>query len=303
MTSQTHVIAPNVTPFNADYSVDTALYVEHASKLLADGATMLAPFGTTGEANSLGLTERMQLLEALVAAGIPAAKIVPGTGLCAAPDTIALSKHAIDLGCAGVMTLPPFYYKDVSDDGLYASFARMIESAGHGDLRVYLYHIPQISGVGLSIPLVRRLAKAFPTVIIGIKDSSGDWNNTTALLSVADDFAVFPGNELQLRRSIKAGAAGCITATANLNATIIRQLADNHSSAHAPDLEALVDGYRQTIQPHGLITAIKAVLAQRDRHDGWTRVRAPLLPFDPARLPALVHQLTAIGERAAAMAP
>jgi 4-hydroxy-tetrahydrodipicolinate synthase len=298
MIQQKQVISPNLTPFNADYSVDTPLYVEHAKRLLSGGCTALAPFGTTGEANSLGLAERMKLLEAMVAGGVPASRIIPGTGLCALPDTVILSKHAMELGVAGVMTLPPFYYKDVPDDGLFAYFARLIENVGRNDLRIYLYHIPPVAKVGLSIALVQRLAREFPGIVAGIKDSGGDWDNTAALLSQVGDFIVFPGSELQLRRALKAGAAGCITATANVNAGTIRRLADNRDAPRAPELEAVVDKYRKTIQPHGPIPAMKALLAHRDKHEGWARVRAPLLAMDPAKVVPLVGELAAIGELA-----
>jgi 4-hydroxy-tetrahydrodipicolinate synthase len=298
MSQQKHLIAPNLTPFNADYSVDTALFVQHAKSLLANGCTALAPFGTTGEALSLGMTERMTLLELMIARGIPPNQIIPGTGLCSLPDTVALSKHATGLGVAGVMTLPPFYYKDVLDEGLYAYFARFVEAVGSGDLRIYLYHIPPMAKVGLSIALVQRLAKAFPGIVVGIKDSGGDWENTSALLQQADNFIVYPGSELQLCRALKSGAAGCITATANINALAIRRMADHASTPRAGDLEAMVDSYRKTVQPHGPIPAMKALLARRDKHEGWARLRAPLMPLDPAKVPALETELAAITHRA-----
>lgn len=288
------VIAPNLTPYNEDYSPDIPLFVEHAKRLLAEGCTSLAPFGTTGEANSLGMKERMALLEAMVASGIPATRIIPGTGLTSLPDTITLSRHATELGAAGVMVLPPFYYKDVSDDGLHDYFARLIDGIGLAGLRIYLYHIPQVTKVGLSIALVRRLAGNFPGVVTAIKDSSGDWHNTAALLREIPAFTIFPGNELQLVRALTAGAAGCITATANINAAAIARIASDHTAPEAAVKEAAVDRFRMTIQPHGPIPALKALLARRDNHAGWARVRPPLLSMSPPSAAALADQLAAI---------
>ena len=162
------VIAPNLTPFEADLSVAEALFLAHARQLLDSGCAGLAPFGTTGEALSLGLEERMRLLLRMVESGIPAGRLLPGTGLCALPDTILLTRQAVELGCAGVVVLPPFYYKGVPEEGLYAYYARLIEGVGRDDLRLYLYHIPQVAGVGLPLSLVRRLREAFPRQVLFI---------------------------------------------------------------------------------------------------------------------------------------
>ena len=176
------VLVPAVTPFNADLSVDATRFVDHCRWLLAEGASGLAVFGTTSEANALSIGERTDLLERLIASGIPANVLLPGTGCCALPDTVALTRHAVQNGCFGVLMLPPFYYKGVSDDGLFASVAEVIERVADARLRIYLYHIPPMAGVGFSLPLIERLLKSYPSVVAGIKDSSGDWKCTKALL-------------------------------------------------------------------------------------------------------------------------
>jgi 4-hydroxy-tetrahydrodipicolinate synthase len=218
------VLAPNLTPFEDDGRIAETLYVEHARRLLDEGCAGLVPFGTTGEAASVGIEERIRLLDRLVESGIPASRLLPGTGLTSLPDAVRLTQHATALGCAGVLVLPPFYYKVVSDEGLFAYFARLIEGVDDPALRVVLYHIPQVAGVGFSVPLVRRLREAFPETVVGIKDSSGDWANTSALLGI-DGLAVYPGTELLLPRALIAGSPGCITATANVNAPALARLA------------------------------------------------------------------------------
>src|SRR5580765_8183905 len=199
------VLVPAVTPFHPDLSVDAERFVDHCRWLLAEGASGLAVFGTTSEANALSIGERTDLLERLIDAGIPAGVLLPGTGCCALPDTVTLTRHATQNGCFGVLMLPPFYYKGVSDDGLFASFAEVIERVGDARLRIYLYHIPPVSMVPISLALIERLLERYPGTIAGIKDSSGDWNNTRAMLERFQPrgFDVFAGAESFLLATLR----------------------------------------------------------------------------------------------------
>ena len=181
------------TPLNADLSPDLGLFVEHGKHLLAAGCDGIALLGTTGEANSFSLAERKAILEAAVKGGIPPTRLLPGTGLAAAPDTVELTRHALGLGMTRVVMLPPFYYKGVTDDGLFAAYARIIEAVGDARLRIVLYHIPQVSGVPLGRALVARLIAAFPEIVVGIKDSAGDLANMQAIAAAHPGFAVLAG--------------------------------------------------------------------------------------------------------------
>jgi 4-hydroxy-tetrahydrodipicolinate synthase len=211
------VLSPVVTPFRSDLSPDAERFVRHCRWLLSQNVG-LAAFGTNSEANSLSADERIELLDHLVAAGLDTSRMMPGTGCCALPETVRLTAHALKVGCAGVLMLPPFYYKGVSDDGLFRSFAEVIERVGDRRLRVYLYHIPPVAQVPITLGLIERLLKAYPDSVAGIKDSSGDWGNTKAVLDAfaASGFDVFPGSETFLLASMRAGAVGCISATANI---------------------------------------------------------------------------------------
>jgi 4-hydroxy-tetrahydrodipicolinate synthase len=175
------VLSPVVTPFKADLSPNPERFVRQCRWLLSQDVG-LAVFGTNSEANSLSVDERIALLDQLADAGIDPSRMMPGTGCCALPDTVRLTAHAVKLGCAGVLMLPPFYYKGVSNDGLYASFAEVIERVGDPRLRVYLYHIPPVAQVPITLGLTERLLKTYPAQTAGIKDSSGDWNNTKSFL-------------------------------------------------------------------------------------------------------------------------
>jgi len=271
------VIAPILTPFNDNMSVATDLYVEHARSLFERGCAGIAPFGTTGEALSVGIDERIAAIRALIDSGISSSRMIPGTGLCNVADTARLSRACLDMGCAGVMTLPPFYFKAVSEDGLYRHFAQLIETIGP-DARVYLYHIPPIAVVGISPSLAARLRADFPEQVVGIKDSSGDLDNTRALLAI-DEMIVYPGSELPLIDALELGAPGCITATANVNA---RDIAGVVSLYEQGDLDAArtlheaVKRFRMIVQDYAPIPAQKRLLAMSTGEVRWANVRPPL---------------------------
>ncbi|HLW61004.1 MAG TPA: dihydrodipicolinate synthase family protein [bacterium] len=274
------VIAPILTPFHDDLTIAQSLFAGHSRHLLETGCAGLAPFGTTGEALSLGIEERMAALEGLIESGIDPKKLIPGTGLTNLPDTTKLTRHALDRGCAGVMVLPPFYFKNVHDEGLFAYFSRLIESVASNDLRIYLYHIPPVSQVGLSIELIQRLRSRFPAQIVGIKDSSGDWENTRRLLTEVPGLIVYPGSELPLLEALALGAPGCITATANINAAQIAKIVSLHQrgqQAEAKHQHEAVKKVRLKIQEYGPIPAQKYLLSAWSGDGRWRNVRPPFL--------------------------
>jgi 4-hydroxy-tetrahydrodipicolinate synthase len=271
------VIAPLLTPFNDDLSIATDLYVRHAKWLLDQGCAALAPFGTTGEALSVGIDERLDAVQALIDGGIDPVRMIPGTGLSNIADTARLSRACLDMGCTAVMTLPPFYYKAVSDAGLYRYFAQLIAAIGP-DARIYLYHIPPIAIVGISPALAARLHADFPEQVVGIKDSSGDWENTKALLNI-DGMIVYPGSELPLLDALELGAPGCITATANVNAGPIAKVVSLYEQGDIDAARALhetVKRFRLKVQEYAPIPAQKRLLAISTGDDRWANVRPPL---------------------------
>ena len=285
------VIAPVVTPFGEDGGPDLDRFVEHCEWLLNDGCTGLAPFGTTSEGNSVGLDERMELLEELVDAEIDPKKLMPGTGACSLADAIILTEHAVDLGCGGVLMLPPFYYKNPSEEGLYRFFAEVIEEVADDALRVYLYHIPPVAQVGFPLPLIERLRKAFPNTVVGLKDSSGDWSNTKAILDAFPGFEVFPGSEVFLLDGMRNGGSGCISATANVSARAIRNLYDNWQGPDADRLQAEVTALRKAIQSYPMIPVLKSLIAHYREDPGWAAVRPPFTELPAEEVAKAVRQL------------
>ena len=288
------LISPILTPFNPDLSIATDLYIELARKLLATGGCSgLAPFGTTGEALSVGIEERLTALDALIDAGIDPKVMIPGTGLTNFVDTARLTRHAVDRGCLGAMILPAFYFKGVSDDGIYAYYARLIEEVDHPGLKIYLYHIPQVAGVGLSPELVARLHGDFPETVVGIKDSSGDWNNTAALLEIKS-LITYPGAELPVIEAIRMGAPGCISATANLNGNGIAEVIDLcHAGKwyEAEKAHEKVRAIRLMFQDYAPIPAQKALLARATGDARWNTLRPPMMAMNEDNVIALETSL------------
>ena len=287
------LIAPILTPFDKQLKLDQKMYNDLAKDLLNNGCSGLAPFGTTGEALSVGNDERMDALEGLIKSGIDPDILIPGTGLCNLPDTIKLTKHAIDMGCHGVMTLPPFYFKGMTDDGLFEHFEKLIEGVNTNKLKIYLYHIPQVCGVGLSIDLVQKLKSSFPETIVGIKDSSGVWENTEALLKIKD-LIVYPGAELPVIEAIKLGAPGCISATANLNSKDIASVIDLCHSKNWDEAEKLqkkVKSVRLLFQDYAPIPAQKALLAIQTKNPMWNNLRPPFQQISKEKSAELANTL------------
>lgn len=294
-TALSGVWAPVLTPFHPDLSIDLPRLVDHCRSLLADGCHGLVIFGTTSEANSLSLDEREETLIALVEAGIPSACLLPGTGNCAIPDTVRLTKRAVALGCAGVLMLPPFYFKAVGDEGLFRFYAQTIERAGAPNLRVLLYHIPSVTQIGLGPALIERLRRAYGGIVVGIKDSSGDWNNTHALLDAFPDLTIFTGSEGNLLATLRGGGGGVISASANVNAKAIRRLYDGWRDAQAEEKQARLNQFRQAIKPFPLMAALKLILCVRLGEPEWNRLRPPLIEMTVDDGRALFGKLASIG--------
>lgn len=281
------VWAPACTPVAADLTPDSARFADHVRWLLGNGCHGVVVFGTTGEAPSFSTDERMALLDATLAAGLPPDRLIVGTGCPALTDTVRLSAQAVAAGCAGVLVVPPFYFKAPAEDGIFASYSEIIERTGTAALRLFLYHFPRLSGVPITPALVERLCARYPGVVAGIKDSSGDWDGTQDFLGRFPDLAIFPGSETFLLPGLAAGGAGCITATANINPAAIRAVFDAWQDDHRSDGTAagLQDGIsatRRVIEAYPLAPALKFLLARGRGDPDWGRVRPPMVALDEA---------------------
>ena len=287
------VLTPVVTPFDDDLKPDAARLLKQCQWLQSNNCG-LAIFGTNSEGNSMSAAERIALMEALVGGGIDAAQLMPGTGCCALTDSVELSKRAVELGCGGVLMLPPFYYKGADDDALYRSYAEIIQRVGDDKLKIYLYHIPQVSNVPITLTLIEKLVKDFPDTVVGIKDSSGDWSNTKAMLDSFPGFGVFAGSETFLLQNMRNGGVGCISATANINPGAIHNLYETWQNDDADDQQARLDTVRGVFEGFPMIPAMKAAIAHFAGDGVWKNVRPPLMNLSDEATNKLLENLDRI---------
>jgi 4-hydroxy-tetrahydrodipicolinate synthase len=276
MTNLSGLWAASITPVNSDLLPDENRMASHVKWLFENGCHGVVVFGTTGEANSFSVSERRQLLDGLAKRGTDMSRIIVGAGCCAITDSIELSRHAVDTGCLATLILPPFYYKNVSEDGLFRSVSAVVEGSDRDDMRMILYHFPKMAGMGYSVLVIQRLREAHGPVIAGIKDSSGDTDNLTNYCREIDDFAVFAGSEALLPYALGEGGVGCISATANLTSRLMRLVYDGEKSLADRMIKT-----RRALEALPFVPMLKHVLADHYEEDGWKTVRPPLTGLTP----------------------
>ncbi len=290
------VLAAALTPIDADLVPDDAMMAAHCRWLLDHGCDGLAILGTTGEANSFSLRERIRIIESLVEAGIPAPTLMPGTGSCALSDAAVLAEVAVKAGSGGVLMLPPFYYKNPSDDGLFAYYSEVIQRVGDDRLRIYLYHFPQMSATPISYRLIERLLNDYPGTVVGMKDSSGDLDNMTGAVREFPGFVVLSGADDLLVPLLEAGGHGCITACANVGSELAA--AAYRGFTNGDDVSALHDklvGLRETVSRFPLSAALKQLMARHTGNEAWLNIRPPLVNLSESQTAELYAGFDGLG--------
>ena len=290
------VLAPVITPFNAKGQIDVQKLLKQCQWLRSNDVG-IAVFGTNSESNSISSIEKMDVLEKLIAGGVDPRLMMPGTGACSVDETAFMTSTAVKAGCAGVLMLPPFYYKDVSDDGLFAFFSEVIERVSDSRLQIYLYNIPPITKISMSLDLVDRLLTAYPDNIAGMKDTSGDWAYTEAVLKqfAPRGFRVLTGNESFLLRTMRAGGFGCIASMVNIDPRRNAYLAAHWQDSNADQLQSELDQVRSSLTQFPVVPTMKAVIAHFSKDPEWARVRPPLVPLTPEQQQQMVNALDKIG--------
>jgi 4-hydroxy-tetrahydrodipicolinate synthase len=289
------VLSPVLTPFKADGSPDTQKLLKQCQWLEANGVGQ-AIFGTNSEANSISAPQKMDTLSALIQGGLNPAHMMPGTGATSIDATVTMTRHAVQHKCAGVLMLPPFYYKDVTDDGLFAFYSEVIQKVGDAGLQIYIYNIPPVTKINLSLSLLERLAKAYPKTIVGMKDSSGDWAYTESVIKLLapSGFRVYAGSEVFLMRTLHAGGVGCISATANVNPKAIAQLAAHWQESDADQHQTALDQVRSIFAQYQMIAGMKTAVAHYSKDSEWLRVRPPLMQLSADQQAKLLGELQKI---------
>ncbi|WP_447529340.1 dihydrodipicolinate synthase family protein [Vreelandella sp. TE19] len=288
------VWSPVITPFNERLEPDARRFAAHCQWLI-DQNVGLAVFGTNSEASSLTVQEKCRLLDALVEQGVSGERLMPGVGSCSIGDTMTLAQHVLECGGANVLMLPPFYYKGVSEEGLFRYFSEVIERVASSRLKVYLYHIPPVSQVPITLALVERLKKRYPDTIAGLKDSSGEWDNTASLIDAfGDDMNIYAGSEHFLLQTLRVGGAGCISATANVNPGPIAALAQRFQDENAESRQQALSQVRRVFEGFPMIPALKAATAHYGGDDTWHRLRPPLVELSEPQRGELCQALDAL---------
>lgn len=289
------VLSPVLTPFKEDGSPDAQKLLKQCQWLEANGVGQ-AIFGTNSEANSMSAPQKMATLTTLVEGGLNPAHMMPGTGATSIDATVNMTRHAVQHKCAGVLMLPPFYYKDVTDDGLFAYFSEVIQKVGDAELQIYIYNIPPVTKINLSLSLLERLVKAYPKTVVGMKDSSGDWAYTESVIKLLapSGFRVYAGSEVFLMRALRAGGVGCISATANVNPRAIAELAAHWGESDADQRQAALDQVRSVFAQYQMIAGMKTAVAHFSKDSEWLRVRPPLMQLSADQQAKLLSELQKI---------
>lgn len=289
------VLSPVLTPFKEDGSPDAQKLLKQCQWLESNGVGQ-AIFGTNSEANSMSARQKMATLTTLVEGGLNPAHMMPGTGATSIDATVNMTRHALDHKCAGVLMLPPFYYKDITDDGLFAYFSEVIQKVGNTALQIYIYNIPPVTKINLSLSLLERLTKEYPKTIVGMKDSSGDWAYTESVIKLLapSGFRVYAGSEVFLMRALRAGGVGCISATANVNPRAIAELAAHWRESDADQRQATLDQVRSIFAQYQMIAGMKTAVAHFSKDPEWLRVRPPLMQLSADQQAKLLSELQKI---------
>ena len=290
------VYCASLTPINEDYNINLNLFLSHCKWLLTQNLDGLALFGTTGEANSFSVDEKINALDFLINNRIPSDKILPGTGLCSIRDTVKFTKKCSELNVKAVLVLPAFFYNNVSDEGVVEYYKRVIEEVGDENLHYILYHIPQMCGVAITFEVIEKLIKIYPNNIVGMKDSSGNLDNMLKITKLFDNFSLFSGSDSLALKVCKRGGAGAITATSNISGKLLSFIINNHKKEHLienfQEFQILQENIRRTLFTHEPISGLKAFTSVKQNNVEWNRVNPPLNNIESPQNHKVVITLT-----------
>ncbi|UUZ67958.1 dihydrodipicolinate synthase family protein [Polaromonas sp. P2-4] len=285
-----------LTPLNADLSIDHTKFAAHCKSLIARGCPGVTPFGTTGEGPSFSMAERKEAIDQLIKNGIPAGQIMVSTSCAALPETLELTRHAVNAGVHGCLMLPPFFLKGVSDQGVIDCYRYVIDGLADDRLKLYLYHIPQVTGVGLSHHVISTLKKMYPNTILGIKDSACSTEHSVGLAKAfMKDLTVYVGFEPDLPEMGRRGSTGAISGLANFMPRVVKRLVTQPDAATTPAERERIIKLLGRLEGYSLMPALKGIMALLSGDETWLRVRAPLVALTPDEFKALEKTIGTFG--------
>jgi 4-hydroxy-tetrahydrodipicolinate synthase len=285
-----------LTPLHADLSIDHAKFAAHCKSLIASGCPGVTAFGTTGEGPSFSMAERKEAVDQLIKNGIPAGQIMVSTSCAALPETLELTRHAVNAGVHGCLMLPPFFLKGVSDQGVIDCYRYVIDGLADDRLKLYLYHIPQVTGVGLSHHVIATLKNMYPNTILGIKDSACSTEHSIGLANAfMKDLTVYVGFEPDLPEMGRRGSTGAISGLANFMPRVVKRLVTQPDAATTPAERERIIKLLGLLEGYSLMPALKGIMAMLSGDPAWLRVRAPLVALTPDEFKALEKSITAFG--------
>tara|TARA_B100002051_G_scaffold267999_1_gene297229 strand:+ start:246 stop:1175 length:930 start_codon:yes stop_codon:yes gene_type:complete len=274
------VFSAALTPIKHDLTINKDLYLRHCQYLMQQGHDGLAIFGTTGEANSLSIKEKKDNLEFLLSNRINPKVLISGTGSSSLNDAIVMTKHAANYKVRAILLLPPFYYKNVSDEGLINYYRHVIEKVGDNEMQYVLYHIPQHTYAPISFKMIEVLLKLYPNNVVGLKDSSGDGDRMMKIIKYFNNFSVFCGHDSLALNIVRRGGAGAITAGTNICGKLLSFILKNYKRENEiknfQELQKLLLQIRQVITSHEPISLMKSYFSIVDNIPEWNNVLPPL---------------------------
>lgn len=299
MTKIQGIFSAAATPIDASGAPALDLFAQHCLALLDEGCNGIALLGTTGEANNFSVRERMDLLDAALSFGVHGDQLLPGCSTSNIPESIELVRHAVQNDVLGCVMLPPFYYKGISDEGLFRFYAKIIETIADDRLKIILYHIPQVTQIPITHDLIWRLRTEFPDTVVGIKDSAGDIENMIMMIQMFPDFSVLAGADPLLLPLLQAGGAGCITATSNLRADSLRVVWDHYSNPDQADTvkaaQDRINAWRSLTNSYVQLPTVKAMVAKARGHRDWLNLRAPLVALSETEITHIWSEMDRLG--------
>ena len=291
------VYTASLTPLTASFEPNLPALVRHAQWLLESGSDGVALLGSTGEANSLTLEQRLSIIEQ-TARELPPDCLMLGTGSCALQDSVRLTKASVDAGVFSVLVIPPFYYKPQSDESVLRFYSELISSVDEPRLRIIFYNFPKLSGYNFSVKILQELKHRFGDIAAGIKDSSGEWKNMLGIVQNIPDFMVYTGTETFLLDILKKGGAGCITATANLIAPEcqrVYQAWKNNKQKVAEQAQINLTDLRKTLENYPFVSELKSLFASKTNTKEWENMLPPFAPILDKQVEELTEQIKGLG--------